>query len=141
MRRGTIRAVRTKRLIERIDGHMARGNELMERVDGRLVGLDRRLAGLDGRLEGLDVELRLSRESRERMVEDFRSLAHEMQARFEHVVRGFDARIAKNNRSLDRVLAALDLQTNSLGGVLRAVNSQSLAIQEVLARLPLPEEG
>lgn len=106
--------MRTKRLIERVDGHMARGNELMTRLDKRLASLDE--------------ELRLSRESRERMVDDFRALAHEIQARFERLVRGFEAQIDKNNDALDSTLDA--------------VNSQSAAIQHVLARLPpLPDEG
>jgi hypothetical protein len=58
-----------------------------------------------------------------------------METRFERVVRGFEKQvgsferqIAENNRTMDSVLDA--------------VNSQSRAIQHVLARLPpLPGEG
>ena len=141
--------MRTKRLIERVDGHMARIDGHMARIDGHMVRgnelmtrLDKRLGSLDKRLENLDEELRLSRESRERMVDDFRALAHETQARFEHLVRGFEMQIAKNYRALDRVLYATAENGRSLQSLLHAVDSQSAAIQHVLARLPpLPDEG
>jgi SMC interacting uncharacterized protein involved in chromosome segregation len=90
---------------------------------------------IDSRLAGIDEEMRLSRESRERMVEDFRALSQEMETRFERVVRsfenqvrGFEAQVAKNNKVLDSVLDA--------------VNAQSAAIQHILHRLPpLPDAG
>jgi chromosome segregation ATPase len=102
-----------------------RMKRLIERIDSRLESIDSRLESIDSRLESIDEEMRLSRESRERMVEDFRALAHEMETRFERVVRGFERQIAKNNEALDSVLDA--------------VNAQSAAI--LLRPPPMPDEG
>ena len=86
-------------------------------------------------IEGIDEELRLSRESREQIVEDFRALSLEMETRFERVARRFESQVARFDHQIAENSRALD-------STLDAVNSQSRAIQHMLARLPpLADDG
>ena len=113
--------MRTRRLIERIDGHMSRIDGHMSRIDEHMARgnelaarshelFDQNIAAL----QRVNEELALSRESRDRMYENFRQLAHEMNLRFERVVRGFEAQVAKSNDSLDSLLHAVDAQSKAL---------------------------
>jgi hypothetical protein len=101
--------------LERIDGHLARANELFDRnnvlFDRNIEALDRNIEAFDRNIEALDrvdEELRLSRLARERsddaterLFAAFARLTKDVAARYDSALHGFETAVSSLERKID----------------------------------------
>jgi ABC-type transporter Mla subunit MlaD len=80
-------------------------------------------------MDDVRAELRLSRESRDRMVADFRQLAQEMQTRFDRTAHRLERHLAANTDALQAL-------RGDNADILHALNAQSRGIFDLLRRSP-----
>ena len=104
-------------LVKRIEGHLARGNELLERIDGRL--------------DRLDEELRLSRLSREQSD----ASSERLFAAFNRLVNDVAERFDRAERRTERALESFERRVEGFGRKLDESIAGSVSHREALFRI------